>query len=123
MVAAVVVVIDLFMKLLPLLIPALLVVVAVRYWERRRRPTGAAVVAPTAVVEVPAAAAFGSHRPNNLDTMRSHLAGPPYRYAEARVDGIPDGWVMVPVWRGSATDQQQHTVIDAEVISEDDHRG
>jgi hypothetical protein len=121
MVAAVLVLIDVFIKLLPLLIAALVVVVAVRSWERRRHRAPAAAVAPSAVVNVPGEAAFAAQPPNTLDTMRSHLATPPYRHAGVSVPGIPDGWVMVPVWRGPVPHRQQYTVIDAEVISE--HRG
>jgi hypothetical protein len=123
MVTAVVVAIEVFMKLLPLLIAALLVVVAVRYRERRRRPGPAAVVAPPAGVYVPGAEAFGSLGPNTINTMPGHLASPAYRQADVCVPGIPNGWMKVPVWRGIYPDQQQHTVIDAEMISEDDHRG
>jgi hypothetical protein len=123
MVAAAVVVIEMFMKLLPLLIAALLVVVVVRYRERRRRPGPAAVVAAAAVANVPGAAAIVAPNPGALNTMPDHLTTPAYRQADVCASGLADGWVMVPVWRGPAPDRQQHTVIDAEVISEDDYRG
>jgi hypothetical protein len=122
-VAAVVVVIDVLMKLLPLLLVALLVVVAVRYRERRRRPGSAAVVPPSAVVNVPGVAAFVAPNRGTLNTMRNHLASSGHRYVDVCSPNLAEGWVMVPVWRGSAPHQQQHTIIDGEVIGEDDHRG
>jgi hypothetical protein len=123
MVAAVVVVIDVLMKLLPLLICALLVVIAVRYLERRRRPGLATVTPSSAVIDAPRPTGFASPNPGTLNTMRNHLASSGHRYADVCSPSLADGWVMVPVWRGSGLHQQQHNIIDAEVISEDDHRG
>jgi hypothetical protein len=123
MAAVVFALVDVVMKLLPLLIAALVAVVAVRSWERRRHRAPATAGARSAVVNVPGEAAFAAHPPTTLDTPRSHLATGAYRHAGVSVPDAPDGWVMVPVWRGSAPHRQQHTVIDAEVISEDEHRG
>jgi hypothetical protein len=84
---------------LPLLIVVLAVVGALRLWERRSHPRN------TPWPPTPAA------RPRAIPP-----PAPPPRPTLPR----PDGWALVPVWLNPAA-RQQHPVIDAEVISEQDH--
>lgn len=99
-VAVVLVAAAALVRLLPLLIVVLVVVGAVRWFERpgRRRPAPCPPAPPRPIA---------APRP----------VPPPWPPMPR-----PDGWVMVPVWipHGRA---QHHPVIDAEVISVDEHHG
>lgn len=87
-------------KFAPLLVGVLVVIGAVRWWERR----GHSPVAPP-----PAPA-----HPQTLP--RPAPPAPP-------MPPRPTGWVMVPVWMDPSGRPHRHPVIDAEVISEDQHHG
>jgi hypothetical protein len=81
---------------LPLLIVVLVVVGAVRWWERCTHRGAAPAPPPTIAGPVP-----------------------PPRSMLPR----PDGWVLVPVWLDPHSRPQRRPVIDAEVISVDEHDG
>lgn len=87
-------------KFMPLLVVVLVVIGAVRFWERR----GDNPVAPPPAPPRPPAIS----RP-----------APPAPLIPPR----PTGWVMVPVWMDPSGRPHRHPVIDAEVISEDQHHG
>ena len=111
--AAALVVVDMIIKLLPLLICALVALVAVRVWQRRRRGAAALSIAPPAQCNVPGAAALGW----------------PSRSAGICISHPSGVGKLVPMRRRySAPYPLDPTVIDAEVIDaevvgEDDHRG
>jgi hypothetical protein len=106
-VATALVVIDLIIKLLPLIIIAVVALVGLRISHRRREPATALRTPSAAQCNVPDTAAFVSAS----QAADLHAA----RQPDIVNDERPRRYV--------STYQQDHTVIDAEVISEDDHRG
>jgi hypothetical protein len=87
-------------RLLPVLIVVLVVVGAVRWWERRGDRQAPCRPAP----------------PRPITAPRS--APPPWPTMPR-----PDAWVLVPVWMAPRGRGPHHPVIDAEVISVDEHHG
>jgi hypothetical protein len=88
-------------RVAPLLIAVVVMVGAVRCWERRRLARrGPRAPAPPRPPAVPAPA-------------------PP----AARFLSRPSGWVLVPVWIDPAGRAHRRPVIDAEVISVEEHHG
>ncbi|PBA42276.1 hypothetical protein CKJ63_07480 [Mycobacterium avium] len=109
--ATALVVIDLIIKLAPLIIVTLGVVLALRIVHRHRHPAAPVPPPPAALSNVPDTAAFVYAAQTAHAAGRAHHAGVvnrPPRYAGPQ---HPDRGVL------------DAEVIDAEVISEDDHRG
>jgi hypothetical protein len=100
-VAVVLVAAAALVRLLPLLIVVLVVVRALRWWGRRgHRRRAPSPPTPPRPITAPGSA------PPPWPTMPR-----------------PDGWVMVPMWLDPHGRGQHHRVIDAEVISVDEHHG
>ena len=110
--ATALVIIDLLVKLAPVLIVMVIAVVAHRIW--RSRPSGTSAVRPVPVGEVRSAAAFAAAtRPHFAATQRPGRGTVPvHRHPAAPGTGM--GRAVIDA-----------DIIDAEVISidEDDHRG
>jgi hypothetical protein len=97
-VATLLVAISALIKLAPLLIAVGIVVGALR-WLRRRRSRPAPLPPGTMPV--------GSLRP----------------VAPVLLPPRPDGWVLMPMWWHPEHRVHRSTVLDAEIISVDEHRG